>query len=168
MEYSKKYSYSYSRTDFWVLVLVLEYIWNSSACTLIFSKVLVLEGWVFNSITAYKIFFNSICVRPNGNKCDLSLFIILMKKLFPKSCGNYLLRKALKLPLSHSCQHLLFRLNCANSMINYQSLLKLWILFVNIFTLYLWPYYKRKLELECNLSEILPANCKFIHYSTPT
>jgi len=29
-------------------------------------------------------------------------------------------------------------------------------------------YSKSKLELESNLSEILPVNCKFIYNSTPT
>jgi len=32
-------------------------------------------------------------------------------------------------------------------------------------TKYLRPYSKSKLELESNLSEILPVNCKFIHCS---
>jgi len=30
------------------------------------------------------------------------------------------------------------------------------------------PYYKRKLELKSNSSEILPVNCMFICYSTIT
>jgi len=30
------------------------------------------------------------------------------------------------------------------------------------------PYFESKLELESNLDEILPVNCKFIHCSTST
>jgi len=30
------------------------------------------------------------------------------------------------------------------------------------------PYYKSKLELKLNSSEILPVTCKFICFSTPT
>jgi len=30
------------------------------------------------------------------------------------------------------------------------------------------PYYKSKLEMKSNLSEILAVNCKFIYDSTPT
>jgi len=29
-----------------------------------------------------------------------------------------------------------------------------------------WPYSKNKLELETNLSDILPVNCKFVRSST--
>jgi len=32
---------------------------------------------------------------------------------------------------------------------------------------HIWPYYKSKLELKSNLSEILPVNCKFIYDSIP-
>jgi len=32
----------------------------------------------------------------------------------------------------------------------------------------MWPYYKSKLELKPNSSEILPVNCKFTCDSIPT
>jgi len=32
----------------------------------------------------------------------------------------------------------------------------------------LGPYYESKLELKSNSSKILPVNCKFTCYSTPT